>query len=549
MNDIEDDDKKYYFPLDEDEDSKLFVRGKDRFQEDNMEQDGDIAKWEKGEWTLGKNSCDYLDKRHGTREGKEKYFKNMGIIDEQSSYAQNEEESRNSVKEACCSKINLSYMEEKIVEKIPLICVNGDLYQYTGRSYKIIKNGEELLYLIRSSISYNAFGSISTNRFNDLLVFLKADKQLIPKECETRLRESQYYISFQNGVLDVRDMSLHTHSKKYLVFYELNAKWNDNPYPKRFLEFLHQTSGGDNSVMIRIQECLGYLLSAVNEGKYFFVMGTASDSGKSTLAEMIQHFIGERYITHLSTYQIGSRFALGDIHGKLLNISMDLPKGKLSPVVVSIIKQITGGDVIMTDQKYERMREVHSGMRFWFASNYPVTVSKEDDDDSFWNRMVIVPFQYSVKKCDMDNELLEKLLSEKDDIIALCLRAFQQVLQRGCIFSECSIAEEMKNQWRNSEKDLIYTLQCFLDDCIQITGDQKDSLYIHDFYEIYKDYCSRNNWECMTYNKVADWCEKNILGCKRKRIHRTGSNPKAGFVGMRFLDSIEISNAKRRVIS
>ena len=127
-------------------------------------------------------------------------------------------------------------MEEKIVEKITLICVNGDLYQYTGRSYKIIKNGDELLYLIRSSISYNAFGSISTNRFNDLLVFLKADKQLIPKECETRLRESQYYISFQNGVLDVRDMSLHTHSKKYLVFYELNAKWNDNPYPKRFLE-------------------------------------------------------------------------------------------------------------------------------------------------------------------------------------------------------------------------------------------------------------------------------------------------------------------------
>jgi putative DNA primase/helicase len=214
---------------------------------------------------------------------------------------------------------------------------------------------------------------------------------------------------------------------------------------------------------------------------------------------------------------------------------MDLPNGKLAPVTVSLIKQITGGDVITTERKFETMRDVRSNMRFLFASNYPITVSKEDGD-SFWNRMIIIPFQYSVEKKDMDYNLLETLMKEKDDIISLCLQAFHIVLRRGCIFSECQIAEEMKKQWRKPEEDLVDTLKNFVKDCIHITGDEHDSIYAQDFYHLYKKYCQSYKRECMDYNKVIAWCSSNMPDCERKRIHHTGENPKSGYTGMKLAD-------------
>lgn len=431
------------------------------------------------------------------------------------------------------AKTSLVQMADAILKEIPLIRHDSCLYRYTGKSYKIIKDDEELLRIVRSHVSNDAFGCASINRFRDLLVFLKADDRLIPDKYEKRMLESQYYIAFQNGILDVRTLKLHKHSEKYLVFYELDAEWDGGTHcPPEFLKFLKQASGNDESVIARMTEAVGYLLSAVNEGKYFFVMGTASDSGKSTLAGILQKIVGDSYIAHISTYQLGSRFALGDIHGKTLNFSMDLPKGKLSPVVVSIIKQITGGDVITTDQKYEKMRETHSNMRFLFASNYPVTVPKEDDDDSFWNRMVIIPFQYSVQKCDMDYRLMERLLKEKDGIISFCLTALHQVLKQNCVFTECRVADEMKQEWRKQESQLTYTIQEFIHECIEVTGNWHDSVYAQDFYNAYKDYCQNHGWNCINYNQAMRWCIDNIPECKKQRIHRTGMNPMAGFTGM-----------------
>ena len=221
-------------------------------------------------------------------------------------------------------------MAEEIKKTVPLIRHDGNLYYYTGQSYKVLKDEEDLLRLTRSHVSRDAFGACSIKRFfSDLLIYLRNDDCLIPAEYERKLQKAQYYISFRNGVLDVSNLELHRHSPKHVVFYELDSDWRENAYPKQFYRFLRTVCGADQEVQTRVLETIGYLLSPINEGKCFFVMGTAPDSGKSTLGEMLERIVGEPYVTHLSTNQVGGRFALGDIHGKTLNLSMDLPKGKL----------------------------------------------------------------------------------------------------------------------------------------------------------------------------------------------------------------------------
>lgn len=431
-------------------------------------------------------------------------------------------------------KITLQYMADEILKKLEIICHEGYLYRYTGKSYQVISDNEELLKLVRSVVSRDAFGSCTVKKFSDLLTFMRVDERAVPKNYEERIKEGKNYVVFNNGVLDLRTLELREHSKKYLTFYELDAKWGTSSNPVYFEKFLKTCSGGDREIERRIVEAMGYMISPINEGKYFFVMGTAPDSGKSTLGALLRYIIGERYVISISTHQLDKRFTLGGIHGKTLDISMDLPKGKLNAVSVAIIKQITGGDVISIEQKYEKLREIHSDMRFLFASNYPVTIPREDDDEAFWRRMITIPFEISLDKEKIDRHMLDRLLKEKDAIIYMCLFAFHEVLNRGYIFSECKAADDMKDKWRNKECDFSQSILPFVEESIEITGNLKDEIYISDLYDKYNEYCTRDRIVPEKGYRLKNWIISNISMCKYKRIHHTGSNPVYGFCGIKW---------------
>lgn len=437
-------------------------------------------------------------------------------------------------KDTGSSKLSIDDMANRVLGKFVLIRHEGNLYYFNGKSYKVLKDEEDLLRITRCHVSRNAFGVSSIKKtFMELLLYLKSDDRLIPNGYERKIQKSQYYIAFQNGVLDVRDLRLHKHSEKRLVFYELDAEWKECDVPRQFDSFLERASGGDVTIRRRILETLGYLLSPINEGKCFFVMGTAPDSGKSTMGEMLERFVGKNYVMHLSTQQVKGRFSLGDIHGKTLNLSMDLPKGKLTSDIVSIIKQITGKDAITVERKYDRLRDVHSNMRFLFASNYPVTISKADDDESFWNRMIVVPFEKSIKKECVDVDLIDKLVLEKNEIISICLQALSGLISRNYEFFECELADQMKRRWRDSDNNkALQTVQQFMEECVVITENPSDEIYSQDIYSAYRKYCDNRQLDSISQVKLTEWMKENLPQCSRKRMHRTGENPRFGFVGM-----------------
>ena len=426
-------------------------------------------------------------------------------------------------------KKNLLDREREIIAKVHIIVYENRVYFYNDRTYQIIHTPDELMSMVRERVRYDAFGCTTTDLFRHLLKFMQSDKTRIPEDCEERIAEGQHYVVFRNGVLDLRTLKLH---KEYLTFYELQTNWTEDRNAPTFRKFLESSSNGDNETKERIMEAMGYMLTALNYGKCFFVMGNAPNSGKSTLGKLLIKLLGEDLTITRSINQLGGRFGLADIEGKILNLCMDLPNGKIPRETVSEIKCITGGDKVTIEGKFRDYTQIHSNMKFLFASNFPVVVAKEEDDDSFWDRMIIIPFLYSVTRERADLWLISKLMQEKEQIISLCLERVSKLIRNNFLFSPCCAADRLKENWRYCVFDSDGTAQQFTDSCLEITGNDKDYIYTSEVYEGYREFCANYGFDPLPQNTLIQWICTNVQDCVKKRYHETGKNAMSALRGV-----------------
>ena len=438
-------------------------------------------------------------------------------------------------------KMTLQYLQNELLDKVYIIRHNDGLYYFNDRTYVAIKDDADLLKLIRSKVSFDAFGVSDVRIFLSLYKYLKADDELIPKNYNKKLAKAKKLVVLKNGVLNLDTLELKEHSPKYLTFFELDANWVDDE-PEVFNEFLRVSCSNEKQSIIRTKEAVGYILSGSNDAKVFFVIGIARDSGKSTLGIVIELIIGKDYVSAIPPEKLGDRFALGSNRGKILNMAMDVPEGKLNANVVSTIKSITGKDAITIEQKYMPTETIVSDTRFIFGSNYPIKLSSSDDsEEAFYQRMLIIPFTNTISDSEKDTELVEKLLKEKDAIVSNCLRHYKKVRDNNYRFSKCQVADDMLKEWKNG-KTSAYSFAAFWNDSVLITGDESDSVYASDLYELYTEYCSDEALQPMPYNMMLKWIEDNIDSerCIKHRIHKTGQNPKAGYKGIRLYTDYDL---------
>ena len=436
-------------------------------------------------------------------------------------------------------EFGLTDYKHHLLKECTLIKHNEGLYYYTGKCYQLIPNEDSLLILFRTKVSHELPKLKSTRIFTEFYKYLNADPDLVPKDYECRLAKSSTLVSCSNKIFDIENRSTLQHDQQYLTFHELNARIisHKKAYAPYFDDFLDSSCNGDYQIKKRVCEVMGYLFSNNNDAKRFFVIGTAPDSGKSTLSALLKSIIGKDYISSIPPQKLGDRFALGSISGVCVNLAMDVPKGKLNANAVSILKSITGNDSITIEQKYQPQKTIVSNTRFLFGTNHPITVPKEEDDEAFWNRMCIIPFENSVPDEKRDPELLDKLLKERDAIVTLCLYHYATVLRNNNRFSECIAADRMKARWKQGESNYAYVNRFWREEICE-TGDMQSFLPNEGIYKHYCDFCTTIKISPIHYKIFISWIKDNadpqLCQSTRKRIYGSNSNPVHGFQGIRF---------------
>ena len=230
-------------------------------------------------------------------------------------------------------------MEEEMLEKTDFLYRKSVLYHYNDQYYEAI-DAEGVVALYRQYISPGLDGVKNLRNHMDIYKCLKADPRL---KYEDSLKDKPY-CPLKNGILYLNKMKLKHHSPKRRTFTVLDVYYDEDAECPVFDELLDTITEGREELKERFMMALGYLLIEPSNGKYFFVMGYAPNSGKSILGNFIQKLYPENSVSNLSLGELGGKFETESLLYSRINISLDLPQEVLNASAVSKLKRITGGD-------------------------------------------------------------------------------------------------------------------------------------------------------------------------------------------------------------
>ncbi len=434
-------------------------------------------------------------------------------------------------------RLSASTIKDLILSKVTLIRHDDCVFAYNGKTYEAINNTKDLVSVVVNKVDSTMFNLSSTHIFESVLTLLQVKEDLTPKDYEKRIAASSDIIAFKNTLLNIRTLETIPFNPWYLTFFELDAVYLEDPSPDVYLEFL-ETVSPDKSVRDRISDLIAYLLSGKNCAKQFYVMGTAPDSGKSTIAKFIQHVLGPKNVFNVATHEFNDRFAFGGGKNKLLNTAMDLPAGKLPTDVVSTLKNISGSDYIMHQDKFKDKQFSVLGLRILLGTNHGIKVNSADNNDAFWDRLEIIPFCHSISPNVKNLNLAQDLFNERDHIASYCIQRMPDIIARNFKLTPCCIATEMKNEWRYGPP-CYDSIESFCNSLLSITQDENDYILTTELYEMYADFCLATNVKQESSTVVKNWISAQP-GVDCKRCRRTSSeHPKTMFLGIKKRDYVE----------
>lgn len=225
-----------------------------------------------------------------------------------------------------------------------------------------------------------------------------------------------------------------------------------------FDRFLWEVTGEDEVLIERIWQMIGYTLTSDNGGKCFFLLQGVADSGKSVLTDLIASLLEEDMVTSLELTALGERFGAAVLVGKQLCIVPDMPSGVLDSKSVSMLKALTGGDVVTVDVKYQPRIKFRNRATFILASNHPLL--SKDFDSALINRAVVIPFRFSVPRKRQNLRLRELFEMEKDSIIWKALQAYRRLRSQNYQFTgtyEINAVVASGGQWNGEAQSVSMT--------------------------------------------------------------------------------------------
>ena len=189
-----------------------------------------------------------------------------------------------------------------------------------------------------------------------------------------------------------------------------------------WLAFLADVTEGDAELVVYLQRVMGYCLTGVtSEHALFFLYGTGAN-GKSVFVNVISTILGDYAAnapmdTFMETRSDRHPTDLAGLRGARFVAATETEQGRRWNE--SKIKTITGGDKVSARFMRQDFFEYLPNYKLLIAGNHKPSI--RNVDEAMKRRLHLVPFTITIPPERRDGKLTEKLLAERDGILAWAL--------------------------------------------------------------------------------------------------------------------------------
>ena len=301
----------------------------------------------------------------------------------------------------------------------------------------------------------------------------------------------------ENGMVNLKTGEILKHSPKYRSTRQLPVKYDPSKHytlddAPRFAKYLDDLTAGDPDRKQLLLEYAGAVFSSVDGSRYkriLYLVG-AGDSGKSQYVKLIAQIVGEDFSAPAKFNTLDDRFQKAVLVGMRFVFDADLAKDTASGN--NTLMCVTGGDAISIERKgQDAFSYRFKGFMCVCSNQMPKT--RGNLTQAYYNRLLICQCPNAVPFKKRDKKLLEKILTEKDAIVSICLDAYKATItdERNYSFTVPKDNEDFIKELKaeNDSTAEFFTDYCKLYESKQIDGEPYTR---PGFYEVYTGWFKRN---------------------------------------------------------
>lgn len=338
--------------------------------------------------------------------------------------------------------------------------------------------------------------------------------------------ERQMYVNLAHGVYSILKQEVIPRRDEDIYDYYIGIRYIPHCHLEDAPNFKHYV---ETSIGVEQYECLmrvlGYCISSLTKGRKAFVFYGIGRTGKSTILNLLEAVIGGGLVSHEPFHTMSGERAKAHYEGKRVNISRETSNRPNRNE--ESFKSLVSCEYTTGSEKFEKQRDFVPTLSFIFAGNSDVEFTHMDD--AVLDRLVYLIFNREIPETEIDLELEEKLLKEKDVIFSLALDRLKGLIEDKYDFRMAPTGEEHLKRRRL----LIHSAESFLKERCSLSEDGKVSKV--KLYDAYVSFCKANALKPIGRNTFYDKVRNYNASIKDGRALDSAGNSVQGFHGIALI--------------
>lgn len=399
--------------------------------------------------------------------------------------------------------VNEASFVRYILEAFSMLYINGSIafYNFCAHKYEYIGEPEYMAFF------KNILDEIDTSLWNSKLE--GKYKTRFKREISPRLREwsiPKDWVIFHNGCFNIADGVFYPGDHPGIhSFNNTGYDYDKDAEAVEFKKFIDDIFGGDKDLINVVQEVLGNtLLYGQNPLQVITIFYSPGRSGKGVLSNILMKVHGEQNCSATSVSQLSSQFGVSQMFDKVINISNENNENLVTDT--SIMKTVSGNDLVMVEKKYCDAIPVHIYTKLFISTN---SITFKDSSKGFQERLVPIPFKYTYvdtpkgkNQKKRDNLLEAKLSKELSGIFNWCYEGLVRLRKSGYHLSK-SDAVDKEREYIVSTSNPV---QLFAKENIKFDSDHR--VRKPEVYKRYKEWVANNGVNTGIYQSAQRFYEK-----------------------------------------